>query len=459
MSQDDTIAAVATAPGEAGIAVVRVSGPQSFSIADRVFQGGGSPPSARPHGSFVHGFVSTIDRNGEAGVVDEVVLLLYRAPHSYTREDVVEFQGHGGRVSSARVLQALLEAGARLAEPGEFTRRAFLNGRIDLLQAEAVLDLIRAQSDRAASAAMEQLEGRLSSTFTAIYDTLLGIASDLEASLDFPEEDIPDELISNVPARLSAARDQASKLMSTWHEGKILREGAVVVICGQPNVGKSSLMNSLIGSGRSIVTEHPGTTRDTIEESLILSGYPIRLIDTAGMRTSDCPVEKEGVNRAKASIGIADIILFVTDASKPQTAEEDEMVCGLDSRKVIVVLNKIDLCREPRRSIPAPIDYVLTSIKTGDGLEDLRAAIKSKLEIVEKAPAMATISERHRQALVAVLSDVEGAILDISHDPLFGIAPCISSVRSALERIGLIIGRTYSNDILDHIFSRFCLGK
>ncbi|MDD3605078.1 MAG: tRNA uridine-5-carboxymethylaminomethyl(34) synthesis GTPase MnmE, partial [Kiritimatiellae bacterium] len=294
---DDTIAAIGTAPGTGGIAVVRVSGPRTMEIADRIVRCSAPRPSMRRTMSVIYGHIAAA-----AGDVDEVLVLVMKGPGSYTREDMIEIQGHGGRVMAAAVLQAVLDAGARLAEPGEFTKRAFLNGRIDLTQAEAVADIVGARSRRAGRAALEQLEGSLSAAVNALYDRLMGIAADMEATLDFPEEDIPEALIQDVPDRISRAVSEMDLLISSWQEGRLLREGALIVISGRTNVGKSTLLNALLDTDRAIVSHIPGTTRDIIEEGLVLDGIPVRLVDTAGLRETSCEIESEGIRRTMRHI-------------------------------------------------------------------------------------------------------------------------------------------------------------
>ena len=287
-----------------------------------------------------------MDASGSA--IDEVIILIMRAPRSYTGEDVVEIQGHGGHVVARRILRRVLDGGARLAEPGEFTQRAFLNGRMDLLQAEAVLDLVRAKSDRAAVAALEQLEGSLSSRFNQVYDQLLAAATDVEASLDFPDDELPQTDTQEIIAHLRTAREEMAQLMTGWDEGHILRDGATVVISGKPNVGKSTLMNTLLGRDRSIVSPIPGTTRDTIEEGLILDGFPVRMVDTAGLRETDCVVEKEGVRRTVMQMERADLHLHMLDASRPMDEQDRAQVESLDADRCIIVLNKVDLGTKAR---------------------------------------------------------------------------------------------------------------
>ena len=336
---NDTIAAVATAPGMAAIAVVRVSGPGSLDVADRVFSGAKQRPSQWPANTFRHGRIIGKDM----AVLDEVILLVMRAPKSYTREHVVEIQCHGGARSAARILQRIMDMGVRLAGPGEFTRRAFLNGRIDLAQAESVMDLISASTDRASSAALEQLNGRLSHEINRLYEKVLACCANIEATLDFLDDELPqhvrDEIISDAETAVIAV----DRLVGTWKEGHLIRDGALVVISGRPNAGKSTLMNALLGKNRAIVSHIPGTTRDTIEEQLVIEDVMIRLVDTAGLCDSSCAIEKDGIKRARALMAASDLTLYIMDASEPIHSDDRENIAGLDPKKTIIVLNKADL--------------------------------------------------------------------------------------------------------------------
>ncbi|MDD4870449.1 MAG: tRNA uridine-5-carboxymethylaminomethyl(34) synthesis GTPase MnmE [Kiritimatiellae bacterium] len=454
----DTIAAIATAPGEAGIAIVRISGPASLSIADRIFKGSGDPPSKRQAGTFLHGFIRSSSTPHDADA-DETILLIYRAPHSYTREDVIEIQGHGGRTCAKRILRAVLEAGARPAEPGEFTKRAFLNGRIDLLQAEAVADLIMARSDRAASAAIEQLEGSLSSSFSSIYDCMINAAADLEASLDFPEEDLPSSLIQGAVERLRSAKKQLDTLLATWEEGHLLREGALVVISGKPNVGKSTLLNSLLGTNRAIVTDEPGTTRDTIEEEFVLDGVSLRLVDTAGLRDSDNVVEREGVQRAHALINKADLNIMMYDAFVKPGTDELKQLMEMDPCRCIVVLNKTDLGQKTSSADFPGFTVISSSLLKGTGIAEIRAAIIAKLGIQGFDLPHATISERHRHIIQNVLAELNDTLKVFSPDNEDLLVPAISTLRTAIEQLGTITGKNYDELLLENIFRRFCIGK
>lgn len=457
-SFSDTIAAISTATGSAGIAVVRVSGPASLDIADRIFRCTGKIPSRRPAGTFVHGFVHT-PAEDEKNDTDEVILLIYRAPNSYTREDVIEFQGHGGRACAKRILRAVLETGARPAEPGEFTRRAFLNGRIDLLQAEAVADLISAKSDRAAAAALDQLEGSLSSSFTAIYSSLIAAAGDLEASLDFPEEDLPVSMVGNAEKKIKSAGKLLSKLLATWEEGHLLREGALVVISGKPNVGKSTLLNALLGTNRAIVTEEPGTTRDTIEEEFVLDGVPLLLVDTAGIRESKNIAEREGVQRAQNLIRKADLNLVMYDSSIKLAASDKKLLIGMDPGKYVIVLNKTDLGKVTKPSDLKGYSVVLSCLTNGTGIKGIKNAITEKLGTRSFGQPHATISERHRHVISTVMSRLDDVTKILSSKREDLLVPAITTLRDAIEELGTITGKSYDKSLLDNIFSRFCIGK
>jgi tRNA modification GTPase len=454
---DDTIAAIATAPGEGGVAIVRVSGPDALKIADSVFRGKAPKPSERSTHTIVHGHI--VDPDG--GEIDEVLLLIMRSPQSYTSEDVIEFQGHGGNIAAKRILRRVLDEGARMAEPGEFTKRAFLNGRIDLLQAEAVLDLVHAESDRAAVSAVEQLEGILSRKFNDIYDTLVNVAADLEASLDFPEEELPTSTMPNLESRLGEVNQRISNLIFTWEEGHILREGALVVISGKPNVGKSTMMNALLGRDRSIVSHVPGTTRDTIEERLVLEGIPIRLVDTAGLRETECEVEREGVRRAMDHIQKADIHLYLVDASQPIDENDRERFSKLKFEKCIIVLNKIDLGNVVRPDRFQGMTVVRTCMIKGMDVDEVRHAIALKLSsgIDMRIPPHATISERHRRLLVEAQMEIKTAIGLLNNYHEDNIVLVSNNLRNSIELIGMVTGKVYQDELLRTIFSRFCIGK
>jgi len=362
-------------------------------------------------------------------------------------------------VSARRILQAVLRKGARLAEPGEFTLRAFLNGRIDLVQAEAVLDVIRARSDRAAAAAMEQLEGSLSNSFNDIYNSLLSVNTELEALLDFSEDDFSPTLIPETVKKFESIRKQVCSLLNTWEEGHLLREGALAVISGKPNVGKSTLLNALLGTNRAIVSPTPGTTRDIIEETMILDGIPIRLVDTAGLRVTKCDIESEGVARARKCMQQADLHLYLVDISQPLDEEDKNNILQLDPKRSILILNKSD---KGMRLLLVDIKH-FTSITTcliqENNLPAIRQAIITKLGSISGVQSHAVISERHKQILLSVNTGLCEAITMLQSQREDMIVPCISIIRTVLESLGQITGKVYYEELLNSIFSRFCIGK
>jgi len=455
MNQDnDTIAAIATAPGAGGISIVRVSGPAALPIADRLFRGNGPAPSARPGGTFGYGHVHTDHGLGEA------VLLIYRAPASYTREDVVEFQGHGGNAAARRLLRAVLQAGARPAEPGEFTQRAFLSGRIDLLQAEAVMDLIQARSERAATAAVEQLEGSLSTAFNRLYDRLIAVAADLEASLDFEEGELPVSTLETLQGQLDTIRADLQTLASGWDEGHLLRDGAMVVIAGKPNVGKSTLMNALLGKPRAIVTDIAGTTRDTLEEQIVINGFPIRLVDTAGIREADCGIEQEGIRRAREQINRADLTLLIIDGSAPLSEEDHTLINAIHSKTTLLVINKVDRGQILFESDFTALRCLSCSVRDGIGVDALKAAIAETLCLQPASTAPhAVISERHLQLIREAERHLNAALQILKDEFESCETIAAAEIRDATERLGRVTGRHYHAELLDTVFSRFCVGK
>ena len=448
----DTIAAIATPPGEGGVGIVRISGPGVWEIADAMFQPlDKQPVSARDHGTFAYGKVT--DSAGDE--LDTGLALVMREPRSYTREDVVEIQGHGGAVGMRRILRRCLEAGARMAEPGEFTKRAFLNGRIDLLQAEGIFDMIRARSDRAASAAMEQMEGKLSRHFEVIYDAFLEVAANLETTLDFVEDELPDEVYSGIAQLLDETFQTLDNLLDTWDEGRLLREGARVVILGRPNAGKSTLLNRLLGFDRAIVSSTAGTTRDTIEEGFVLDGIPLRIIDTAGLRQTDDAIEAEGIRRAEAHSEEAHLSIYLIDASEPLHEEDRLRLEKLDPARSLILLNKVDLGKQ------VDLVGVEASLISGDGIEDLKRAMAKTIENGAdlQAPPHAVISERHRHLLIQSHAEANQARAFLSENVEENAVLAVEHLRTALDCLGQVTGRVYHEELLDNIFSRFCIGK
>jgi tRNA modification GTPase len=440
---NDTIAAISTPFGEGAIAVVRLSGGRAVAIADGIFQSKKKPSQLPPR---VQQFGKIA---GEAGVIDDVMLTVFRAPASYTGEDVVEISGHGGILVTRRLLRLLLDRGARLAEPGEFTQRAFLNGKMDLTQAEAVMDLIRAQTDLALRAATEQLEGRLGRKIREIREKLLGLLAHVEAFIDFPDEDIDPDTGETLLKNLDAVRKDVAALLRTADQGKILREGVRTVICGAPNVGKSSLLNLLLGYERAIVSERPGTTRDTIEEVINLRGIPLRLVDTAGLRESPDEIEREGIERTRAQVERADLTLRVFDAS----AEEHE---DTKTQREILILNKVDV---GEHASWRGAEGVRISCKTGAGMEELAEEIFRRVMGGGAAvgDASVAINARHQACLKSAAQFCEAArkaIVDRLSAEFIAI-----ELRAALDTVGEVVGKADSEELLGKIFSTFCIGK
>jgi len=457
VSREDTIAAISTAAGEAGIAVVRMSGPRSLEIADVVFSSpSGKEPSMVPSHTVHFGY---IELNGER--IDGVLLTVFRAPASYTGEDVVEISCHGGTVVTQRILGRLLDGGARLAAPGEFTKRAFLNGRIDLVQAEAVIELIRAKTDRARDCAMRLLDGALSGRIEAIRKNLLNILAALEAGIEFPEEGIEPPSAGDITGMIDSVMEMVEDLVSTAREGKVLREGVKAVIAGKPNVGKSSLLNALLREKRAIVTSIPGTTTDTIEEIVSIGGIPLSVVDTAGFGRARDVIQVEGMKRAEASIEEGSIVIVVFDASVSLDDEDSVIAEKVRGKKTVVVVNKVDLPEKLDREELARLlghgRLVDISMENMSGIAELKKAISDAVwEGAEPASKIA-VSERHRKHLEAVLGRLREA--RSSADGAVSSDFTAMDLKGALDGLDRITGRKVTGDILDRIFSRFCIGK
>ena len=456
---EETIAAIATAPGEGAVAIVRLSGPDSLRIANLVF----SPahgPCASQRTSHTACFGRVMSSQGRP--LDEVLMLVMRGPHSFTGEDVVEFQGHGGRMASSRILKRMLECGARPAEPGEFTRRAFLNGRMDMLQAESVLDLVRAQSDRAASQAVEQMEGGLSRDVNAIYDLLLNSGTEIEATLDFSEEDIPQHVIPESIRSISSAIVNVDRLLASWNEGRALREGIRVAILGRPNAGKSSLFNLLLGHERAIVTPHPGTTRDTIEEPVSWGGWPVRLVDTAGLRETECAIEQEGVRRSRQQQSAADLTLYVVDAHQPPHPDDRAYLATAPAEHTLLVLNKADLGPHKDWESSGIINEKSFSIATQHAYRmiiiDFCTTVINRIYSCP-LPHAASVSARHRAELETAREGCREAVERLTTEGAEGAVLACESLRLAMDALGRLTGRQYSRELTDSIFNRFCIGK
>ena len=453
----DTIAAIATPLGEGGLAVVRVSGPRALEIADRCFSPAGktSPkPSAAPTHT-VH--LGHITRNGHS--VDEVLLTVMRAPRTFTREEVVEIACHGGLLPAKLVLEALLAGGARLAEPGEFTRRAFLNGRLDLAQAEAVADLIHSRTELALRAAHEQLAGKLSQRINRLRDEMLQTLAHVEAHIDFPEEDIAPDTQAQLTARLDHGLAFMDELLRTANEGQILRRGIRAAIIGRPNAGKSSLLNQLLGRERAIVSAIPGTTRDTIEETANIRGLPVVFIDTAGLREARDEIEAEGVRRSRQTLQQAELILHVFDVGEPFSGADQAHLAEFADKQRILVRNKIDL--PSRLELPTGLGLRVVEVccLTGQGIEALKEAIKELVWSGEIKAEMlqVMINSRHQDALNRARAAAGRALDALRADqPLELVA---LDLRISVNAVGEIVGKTTTEDLLDMIFSQFCIGK
>ena len=457
-SPTDTIAAIATPPGEGGLAVIRISGPEALGCACRIFKSGRGPSGtatdlARVPSHTVH--YGHVVREGR--VVDEVLVTVLRSPKSFTREDTVEISCHGGPRVSAMVLDAVLAAGARMAEPGEFTQRAFLNGRMDLAQAEAVADLIHARTRRAVAAAAEQLAGGLSRRIEPLREELMRVLAHVEAYIDFPDEDIRPETGSQLWSRLEAIDGSLEALLRTAGEGRVLRQGLRTVIVGRPNAGKSSLLNRLLNQDRAIVSAIPGTTRDTLEEVVELRGIPVVLVDTAGLREAGDVLEAEGIRRSRVALESADLSLLVLDGSGSLSGEDLSLLAETSHVPRVVVANKSDLPR--RAEFPGDVDPIWLSCRTGAGFEALEAAIESAASIRtgDAEHAGVAVNLRHADALRRTLSGLRTATEALRS----GIPADLVAVdlRVAAAALGEICGKTATEDLLDLIFSQFCLGK
>ena len=456
----DTIAAISTAVGESGIGIVRLSGNEAIDIGNKVFRGVNVDKLVHSDNRLLtYGHI--IGDNDE--IIDEVLIAYMKEPYTYTRENMVEIYCHGGIIPVKKTLELLLKRGARLADRGEFTKRAFLNGRLDLSQAEAVIDIIKAKTQKSYEVSLGQLEGSLSKKIQYIRDILLTMIAHVEVSIDFPDEDVEPITYEEMKIHGYNIKGLINELLSTADRGKILRQGLNTVILGKPNVGKSSLLNAILRENRAIVTDVPGTTRDIIEEYINIDGIPLKIIDTAGIRDTEDIVERIGVDRAKESIGGSDLIISVFDTSNELEKEDYEIIKLIKDKKVIIILNKSDLPskfnEEDLKDIVKDKKIIVSSITEGIGIGDLEESIKDmffKGQVKSSSDTMIT-NIRHEDQLKKALGNIESAMGDIEN-----LVPldCIEvDLKDCWENLGEISGDTVDEDILDKIFSEFCLGK
>jgi tRNA modification GTPase len=461
---EDTIVAIATPLGEGGLAVIRVSGPDSIRIVGETFvpEGNAAPSFTKVKSHTIHYGHILCDGN----VVDEVMVAVMRAPRTFTREDVVEVTCHGGILPPKAVLDVLLKKGARLAEPGEFSRRAFLNGRFDLTQAEAIADLIHSRTELALRSANEQLAGKLSQRINLVRDDAMRILAHVEAHIDFPDEDISPDTREQLQNRIKESISVMEALLRTATEGQILRRGIRAVILGRPNAGKSSLLNQLLGNDRAIVSPIAGTTRDTIEETANIRGIPVVFIDTAGLRPAGDELEQEGIRRSFASLEKADLVLHILDRSVPLASEDIEYLARFNTGKRILVLNKCDLprhCILPSETTGAPLETgpqtVEVSCVTGAGIEHLKDAIKTLSWSRDVTGEMweVMINSRHQEALARARDAFAQTLEGMNRGQTLEIVAM--ELRIGVDALGEIVGKTSTEDLLDSIFSQFCIGK
>ncbi len=456
---DDVIAAISTPMGTGGIGIVRMSGAGCIALADEIFMGRKKLAEKASH-TLSYGKI-TDGKKGE--VIDEVLVSVMKAPHTYTKEDIVEINCHGGSLVTRRVLEAVLKTGARLAEPGEFTKRSFLNGRIDLTQAEAVIDLIHSKTELSRQAAVNQLEGRLKRTVREMRNEILDMIASIEAVIDYPDYDIEEETYDNMEQGAKKLLGRMEELLEGADRGKIIREGLQTVIVGKPNVGKSSLLNWLLEEDRAIVTDIPGTTRDTVEEYLNIDGIPVKIVDTAGIRETGDVVERMGVEKSKAYAENADLIIMMLDGSRPLEAEDQEILSFIKEKKTIVLLNKTDL--DQKLSLEAleafvPKEQILfISVKKNQGFDRLIDSLKNMFLDGHTANAEDALlgNTRHKDALNRAKEAMEHCLDTIaSRMPEDFISMDLQDANRAL---GEITGDTSDEEIIDRIFTKFCLGK
>ena len=455
----DTIAAISTAVGESGIGIVRLSGKESIKLAGEIFKGAKiDDVKDVENRKLTYGHIVSNDQ-----IIDEVLIAFMKEPYTYTRENMVEIYCHGGIIPVRKTLELLLNHGARLAEPGEFTKRAYLNGRLDLSQAEAVIDIIKAKTDKSFQVSLNQLEGSLSFKIKKIRSQLLSMIAHVEVSIDFPDEDIESVTFNELGKDALEVKEKISSLLSTAERGKILRDGLNTVILGKPNVGKSSLLNAILRENRAIVTDIPGTTRDIIEEYINIDGIPLRILDTAGIRETSDIVEKIGVDKAKGTIEAADLVIAIFDVSRELSNEDHQIVDLIKDKKTIVLLNKTDLpnlySEDYFKKYVLNSEIIIASITTGIGLEQLENSIRNMFYAgeVEINSDIVITNIRHKNQLEKAQANIISVIKDI--EALVPLDCLEVDLKNCWENLGEITGDTIGEDILDKIFAEFCLGK
>ncbi len=455
--EKNTIAAIATSPGIGGIGIIRISGEEAFLVASKIF----CPKDAffnvlEPIPNVIkYGYIF----DGKEKI-DEVLVSFFKAPHSYTTENIVEINCHGGMLVMRRILEIAIKNGARIAEPGEFTKRAFLNGRIDLAQAEAIIDIITSKTDKERNVSLVQLEGFLSEKINKIQSKIYDVLIQIEAGIDYPEHEIEDVTRENIFSVLMESKESLKKLCDSFEEGKVLKDGVKTVILGKPNVGKSSLMNTLLREDRAIVTDIPGTTRDTIEEYVNIKGIPLRIIDTAGIRNTEDKIEEIGVEKAKSEIENADMIIAVFDISRELTDEDYEIIELIKNKKSIIIINKVDLEEKwSEKEIFEGKKVINISAKEKFGIEEL----ENEIEELWKINNMSTNEDiiisniRHKELILNALEEIDAAIGALKSD--LPVDMVSINIKSILNHLGTIVGQNVDEQTINGIFSRFCLGK
>ena len=466
MFENDTICGVATGLGKSAIGMIRVSGPSAISICDGIFVG---KKKLSEMGTFTAAFGKVVDGDK---AIDEAIILVMKAPHTYTTEDTVEIDLHGGSYVVRRVMQLLIERGVRPAEPGEFTKRAFLGGRIDMVEAEAVMDVINAETERSLDTSVKQLSGKLSKEIRELREIILHNTAYIESALDDPENYSLDGFSEELSKELAQVKQRIERLLSTADEGRIIREGISTAIVGRPNVGKSSLLNQLLGEERAIVTEIEGTTRDTLEEYVDIGGILLKLIDTAGIRNTEDVVEKIGVDKAREVIETADLVLLLVDGANGLEQEDRDIINNLGGKRVIALINKSDISTDAENEARAQeissllagigiedITIVMTSAKTGQGLDELKSQIRDMFysDKIDYNNQIYITRARHKAGLIAALEGLDR--VQESIDQNMGEDFLTIDLMAAYAALGEIIGETLEDDLADKIFSDFCMGK